>query len=168
MGKEKNLHIGTVVGVHGIKGWLKVAAYTESPESFDIGRQLTVKTGSGRTATYTIRDVRPHKNLLHLAFETVESRDAAEALKGAELMIDRAELPEPEDGSWYWCDLIGLVVYEGEVQIGRVENIFATGSNDVLVVRDGEAERLIPLLESIVRQIDFDSQTITVELPEGL
>ena len=168
METERSLHIGTVVGVHGIKGWLKVAAYAESPELFDIGRQLTVKTGSGETAVYTVRDVRPHKNLLRVAFETVESREAAEALKGAELMIDRAELPEPEDGSWYWCDLIGLVVYEGEVRIGRVENIFATGSNDVLVVRDGEAERLIPALESIVRGIDLDSQTITVDLPEGL
>ena len=168
MDRERNLHIGTVVGVHGIKGYLKVASHAENTEPFDIGRQLTVKTGSGRTMTYTVRDVRPHKNLLRVAFETVDSRDAAEALKGAELMIDRSELPDTEDGSWYWCDLIGLVVYEGEVQIGRVEHIFATGSNDVLVVRDGEAERLIPLLESIVRQIDFNSQTITVELPEGL
>lgn len=160
--------MGKVVGVHGIKGWLKVQSFAESVEPFRAGRRVGVRRSGSGMAAYTVRDVRPHKNSLRLALESVETRNAAEALVGAELLIDRAELPELEEDRWYWCDLIGLSVYEAEVYIGRVQTIFATGSNDVLVVARGDRERLIPVIESVVRRIDLDNQMIEVELPEGL
>ena len=168
MEKGGDLHIGKVVGVHGIKGWLKVVSFAENPEPFTPGRQVYVKKGENRPEAYTIQDCQPYKNVLRVAFDAVASREDAEALVGAELLINRAELPEPEDDSWYWFDLIGLSVYEDDVYIGRVENIFATGSNDVLVVMHEGTERLIPVIESIVRQIDVDNKTIRVNLPEGL
>ena len=168
MDSERCLQMGKVVGVHGIKGWLKVQSFAESAEPFRAGRRVGVRHSGAGMATYMVRDVRPHKNLLRLALESVETRDAAEALVGAELLIDRAELPEPEEDHWYWCDLIGLSVYEAEVYIGRVQTIFATGSNDVLVVARGDSERLIPAIESVVRRIDLGNKLIQVELPEGL
>ena len=168
MTAESDLHIGTVVGVHGIKGYLKVLSYAESAKPFEPGRQLFVRQGGNCPETYTIRDARQHKRLLRVAFEAVETREAAEALVGAELMIERSELPELGDGTWYWSDLIGLAVYEGDVYIGEVAHIFATGSNDVLVVICGETERLIPAIDSIVRHIDLDGKIMQVELPEGL
>jgi len=168
MDRGSDLHIGTVVGVHGIKGVLKVLSFAESIEPFEPGKQVFLKCGGGPGQTYTIRDARPHKNLLRVAFEAVETREAAEALVGARLMIDRSELPEPEDGSWYWSDLIGLAVYQKDTYIGQIAHIFATGSNDVLVVTYGETERLIPAIDSIVRQIDLDERIMRVELPEGL
>lgn len=168
MEKGGDLHIATVVGAHGIKGYVKVVSYAENTAPFISGRQVYVKTGENRLEAYTVRDCRPHGNVLRVAFNDVDSREAAEALVGAELLISRSELPEPEDDSWYWCDLIGLAVYEGDVYIGRVKHIFATGSNDVLVVRRGKTERLIPVIESIVRQIDLENKTIVVDLPEGL
>ncbi len=167
-----DLHIGKIVGVHGIKGYLKVLSYSESAEPFEPGRQLFVRQGGNGpeayTEAYTVRDARQHKRLLRVAFEAVETREAAEALVGAELTIDRSELPELEAGTWYWSDLIGLAVYEGDAYIGEVAHIFATGSNDVLVVTCGENERLIPAVDSIVRRIDLDEKTMQVELPEGL
>lgn len=163
-----DLHIGKVVGVHGIKGYLKVLSYAESGEPFEPGRQLFVRQGGNRPETYTVRDCRQHKRLFRVAFEAVETREAAEALVGADLMVDRSALPEPEDGAWYWSDLIGLSVYEGDAYIGEVAHIFATGSNDVLVVICGETERLIPAIDAIVRRIDLDEKIMQVELPEGL
>jgi len=169
MEKGGDLHIGEVVGAHGVNGYLKVVSFAENSEPFTPGRQIYVKTGKSRQEAYTVRDCRPHKNLLRVAFETIETREAAEDLVGAGLFIDRSELPELEKDTWYWYDLIGLAVYEDETYIGQVDNIFATGANDVLVVKDEDgAERLIPVIESIVRQIDLEKKAIQVDLPEGL
>lgn len=162
------LQIGTVVGVHGIKGYLKVLSYAESLEPFEPGRQVCLKQKGVGRGYYTVWDSRPYKNLLRVAFEAVNTRTEAEELIGADILIDRSELPEPEAGEWYWSDLMGLEVYEGGSFLGRVENIFATGSNDVLVVGRGKNERLIPAIESIVRHIDLDNKIMLVELPEGL
>lgn len=168
MEKGGDLHIGTVVGVHGIRGYLKAVSFAENSEPFTPGRQVYVKTAKGGRKAYTVRDYKPYKNVIRIAFETVETRKAAEKLVGAKLFINRSELPEPGDDTWYWCDLIGLAVYADHVYIGRVEHIFATGGNDVLVVRHDGTERLIPVIESIVRQIDLENKKILVTLPEGL
>jgi 16S rRNA processing protein RimM len=163
-----DLHIGSVVGVHGIKGHLKVVSFAETITPFSAGSTVAVQTGTGSVQEFTIREVRPHKNILRVALEGVETREDAENLVGARFVVDRADLPEPEAGSWYWCDLIGLAVYAGDACIGRVAGLFETGSNDVLVVADEESERLIPAIDSIVQKIDLENQIMQVELPEGL
>ncbi|MBS3757524.1 MAG: 16S rRNA processing protein RimM [Desulfobacterales bacterium] len=163
-----HLHIGTIVGAHGVKGWVRVVSFAETSKPFTPGRRIYIKKTDGRPAAYTVRDYQPYKNILRVSFEMIATRDAAEDVVGAQLFINRSELPEPEDDSWYWHDLIGLAVYQEDTYIGRVENIFATGSNDVLVVRHEGGERLIPLIESIIRQIDLEKKTIRVDLPEGL
>ncbi|HMA86818.1 MAG TPA: ribosome maturation factor RimM [Desulfosalsimonadaceae bacterium] len=169
MEKDGDLHIGKVVGVHGIKGYLKVLPFAENSAPFTPGRRVYVKTGQSGKQALTVRECRLHRNLLRVAFEAIETREAAESLVGAELFINRSELPELEDDTWYWYDLIGLAVYADDTYIGRVDNIFATGANDVLVVKnEDEIERLIPVIASIVRQIDLDNKTIRVELPNGL
>jgi 16S rRNA processing protein RimM len=168
MEKGDWLPIATIVGAHGIKGHLKVLSHAESIEPFVPGGEIALRLSEGRMVTVVVREARPHKNRLHVLLEGVEAREGAEALRGAEFMIERTELPEPEEGSWYWCDLIGLSVYDGRTYIGRVENLFATGGNDVLVVSDGANERLVPAVDSIVRLIDPENRLMRVELPEGL
>ena len=87
--------------------------------------------------------------------------------------FERVALPELEEGSYYWCDIIGLAVFTTDEQyIGRVESIISTGSNDVFMVKDldkgDDNETLIPALESVVLEIDFEHKTMRVALPEGL
>jgi len=163
------LHIGKIVGVHGMKGYLKIYSFAESTGLFDPGKQLTLKRPDGEMETVTVVDTQPYKNFLRVAFADVTDRSAAEALIGAGLYINRSELSEPEDGRWYWCDLIGLAVYQTDgAYLGQVENLFETGSNDVFVVKNGETEILIPVIESVVRNVDLEKKKITVDLPEGL
>ncbi len=169
MDKDDTLLIGKIVGVHGMKGYLKVFSFDESMDLFDPGRQIRLKSSSGVMNTFTVKDVQVYKNVLRIAFEGISDRTSAEALTGSELMLKRSELPEPEEGTWYWCDLIGLAVYGIDgTYLGHVENLFETGSNDVLVVKRGEEEILIPVTESIVCDVDFEEQKISVDLPEGL
>ena len=169
MDKADTLLIGKIVGVHGMKGYLKVYSFDESADLFDPGRQVQLKNSSGAMSTFTVKDVQAYKNVLRVAFEGISDRTSAEALIGFELLLNRSELPAPEEGSWYWCDLIGLAVYGIDgTYLGHVENLFETASNDVLVVKRGEAEILIPVTESIVCDVDFKEQKISVDLPEGL
>jgi 16S rRNA processing protein RimM len=169
MDKDDTLLIGKIVGVHGMKGYLKIYSFDESIDLFERGRQIQLKSSSGAVKTVTVEDVQPYKNILRIAFEGIPDRTAAEALNGSELLLKRSELPEPEEGRWYWCDLIGLAVHGNDgTFLGHVENLFETGSNDVLVVKRGEEEFLIPVTESIVCDVDFDEQKISVDLPEGL
>ncbi|MDA3895877.1 MAG: ribosome maturation factor RimM [Desulfobacteraceae bacterium] len=169
MDKDDTLLIGKIVGVHGMKGYLKVYSFDESIDLFAPGRQIRLKKSSGTVSTFTVKDVQSYKNVLRIVFEGMSDRTAAETLIGSELLLKRSELPEPEEGEWYWCDLIGLAVHDIDgTYLGHVENLFETGSNDVLVVKHGDEEVLIPVTESIVCDVDFDEQKISVDLPEGL
>jgi len=90
-------------------------------------------------------------------------------LIGAELFIPQTELPELDEDTYYWFELIGIEVYttRGDY-LGRITSIFPTGSNDVYVVKDNKQEMLIPALESVVLDIDLDLKRMQVDLPEGL
>ncbi len=167
--KDPLLHIGRIVGVHGAKGCLKLYSFSEAVGLFDSGKRIQVRQRDGTMRVCTVTGLQPHKNLYRIFFEGVDDRSTAEALVDAELFMERTALPDPEEGSWYWCDLIGIDVYAADdAYIGKIAHVFATGANDVFVVRHGERETLIPAIESIVRRIDLDQKRMTVDLPEGL
>jgi 16S rRNA processing protein RimM len=161
--------IGKVVGVHGVKGANKICSYAESLSAFKPGRPILTRDSSGRESSREINWVKPHTGTPLLAFKGVADREQAQALIGAELFIEKTDLPELEEGTYYWYDLIGLEVYTTEEEyIGRLEKIIETGSNDVYAVKKGTQELLIPALESVVLDIDLEKKRMRVDLPEGL
>ena len=161
--------IGEIVGVHGLRGALKVRSYADSPLLFEAGLALYVESPAGHVQACTLDWAKPHGKGVLLSITGVAGREAAEALVGSRLLVDRAMLPALEEGSYYWFELIGLSVYttQGEY-LGRLDAILPTGSNDVYVVRDGDAETLVPALASVVQVIDTDQRRMEVNLPEGL
>lgn len=173
MGKDGFLTIGKIVGAHGVKGNTKVHSYAESLSVFEPGSSILVINAQGIEKTFEIKWAKPHSRGALLSLQGIDSRKSAEALIGSELFITRKSLPELEDGSYYWSDIIGLSVFTTDEQcIGRVESIIPTGSNDVYVVKDlskdHDNETLIPALESVVLEIDLENKTMRVDLPEGL
>lgn len=169
MGEANSLCLGRVVGVHGIRGGLKLLSYAESEEVFAAGRRVRLRDAHGAEEVFTLREARPRRGgvLLHLV--EVTDRTAAERLVGRDLWIDRAELPPLPEGTHYWEDLIGLAVFEVDGRLlGRLEAIFPTGSNDVYVVRDGRREILVPALARVIREVDLAGRRMVVALPEGL
>ena len=169
MDKAGLLTIGKIVGAHGIKGNLKVFSYAETQAIFQSKRNVLVRNKSGRLHEFRIMWVSSYKRGALLSLEEITDRSQAEALVGSELLIDKSELPELEDGSYYWFDLIGLSVWTTENQlIGQIESIIQTGSNDVYVVNGKDGETLIPALTSVVLEIDLTHQTMRVKLPDGL
>lgn len=163
------LQIGKITGVFGVRGELRIYSMAEDPMFFQPGSRVMLRENGGWYADYTILTVKPHKNILRVGFREIADRDAAEALVGHDLFIPRSELPETDDDTWYWCDLIGLDVFDTyDHCIGRVTAMIDTGSNDVFVVKDGTDETLVPFIQSVVIEIDLENRRMVVDLPEGL
>ncbi len=158
-----------IVGVHGVKGELRVRSYAEDAALFQPGGRILIDCPRTGRRMHTLKWVRPHKRMLLFALEGLDSRDEAEALIGAEILVAREQMPEPEEGAYYWCDIIGLHVYEeDDTYLGRIEEIIPTGSNDVYVVIDGDKETLVPALQTVIRCVDLQAKRMRVNLPEGL
>ena len=173
MKKNDLLLIGKIVGTHGLKGYIKVYSYAESASVFKTESLILVRSPQDRERAYTVKWAKPHKNITHMSLKGITSLDLAEPLVGSALYIEKANHPELEEGIYYWDDIIGISVFTiDDRYIGRVKSIIPTGSNDVLVVkdpnRDKESEVLVPVLESVILEVDLKEKTMRVDLPDGL
>lgn len=173
MKKNGFLIIGKIIGTHGLKGSVKVHSYAESLSLYEPNSLIIVRSAKGWEKTYPIKWAKPHKRLILLSLEGITNLNLAEELIGSELIIKQANLPELENGSYYWFDIIGLSVFTNDGKyLGIVESIIPTGSNDVYVVKDPakdqDNEILIPALESVVLAIDLKQKIMRVDLPAGL
>ncbi len=163
------LLIAKIVGTHGLKGTFRVYSHAESFSVFKPDSLILIRNTRGFEKIHEINWVKPLKKTILLSMKGISTISQAEALIGSELFISKADLAEPEDGSHYWFDLIGLSVFTIDNKyIGSIESIIQTGSNDVFVVKDGDEEILIPGIESVVLSMDFNQKTMTVDLPNGL
>ena len=172
MNSADSFTIGKVTGVHGLNGNLKVWSFAQSVDTFGAGSMVLLKTENRSGKNYRILNATAYKKGVLLSLEGVDDRNSAEDLVGCEIRISRDQLPEPEEDSWFWQDLIGLkVVDESRGDLGVVADIFPTGANDVLVVRPGNrksetGEILVPMHRHFVRDVNLDNQVLTTRLPE--
>ncbi len=163
-GSTRRILVGRIHGAFGVRGEVKLESFTE-PETSILGYQpWTLRDPRGVERPLSgVRGRAAAKGLV-ASVPGVEDREAADALRGTELWVDRSVLPPPKPGEYYWVDLEGLRVVNLEgIDFGTVSHLFSTGVNDVLVVR-GERERMIPFREpDYVTSVDFDTGVITVD-----
>lgn len=162
---ETRVLLGAVAGAHGIRGEVKVKTFTETPEGLAAYGPLT--TESGRTLR--IAQLRPVKaGEAVVRFEGVSDRNAAEALKGAQLFVDRAALPETEANEFYIADLIGLpAVNASGTTVGTVTAVHDFGAGDVLEIAllSGETE-YVPFTDDTVPAVDIEAKRVIVRIPQ--
>jgi len=155
--------VGRIVGVFGVAGAVKLHSFTEPRENIFSYRPWLVRLGNETREIDRAKGKVQGKGMV-ATLPGVDDRDAAAALMGAEIYVQRSALPQAAPGEVYWSDLEGLRVstVEGR-ELGVVSHLFATGANDVLVVK-GERERLVPFIrDSVVREIDLAAGTIVVD-----
>lgn len=166
---QKRLEVGQIVNTFGIKGEVKVSPFTDDINRFDDLKKVYVKTKKD-AKLYKIENVRYHKNMVLLKLEGIENPEQAELLKNAYLEIDREDAIPLEEGQYFIVDLIGLDVYTDEEKLlGKVEDIYNTGANDIYVVKDELGKQiLLPGIKDVIKVVDFDNEKIIVHLIPGL
>ena len=155
--------LGRIVGLFGVRGWVKVYSYTEPREALlDYKDWLLSRDGGWQPVA--LAQGKRHGKAVIARLEGIEDRDAAAELTGSDIGVDRDALPDPGEGHYYWADLEGLtVVHKDGTELGKVACLMATGANDVLVV-DGPAERLIPFVQGeVILDVDLAAGVIRVD-----
>ena len=166
---NKYLELGQIVNVKGLKGEVKVNSFTDDNTKFERIPKVFLKRKENLTE-YEIEKVGYAKNQVIIKFKGVNSVEEAETLRNSYIVVDREIFGELPEGVYYIADLIGLDVYtESNEYLGKVDDIFSTGSNDVYVVKDELGkQKLLPGIDEVIKQIDLESGKIIVNLIEGL
>ena len=155
--------MGRIVAPYGVLGWLKVVPDTELLDGLlDYSTWWVGKDGNWQEKE--IESAKIHNDVLVVKLKGVNDRDAAFACKGQQVAVPRDALPAPEENEYYWADLIGLSVRNQQgVDLGFVTNLLETGANDVLVVKDGNVERLLPFIDQVILEVDIPGKAILVD-----
>jgi len=157
--------VGRVAGPHGVGGLLRILSFTRPVENLlNYAPWSFHRDGAWREVAVCPDSARRHDNSFLCRVDGVDDREAAAALRGVLIGVPETALPESGPDEFYWRDLIGLdVVTPAGDRFGRVENLMATGANDALIVNDGENERLIPFIATVVTNVDLDRSVIVVD-----
>lgn len=155
--------VGRITGAHGVRGWVKVASFTDPVDNLLDYRPWLVRQGAAWQPLKVLEVHRRGKGFV-ARIEGCDDRDGAEAWAGRDIGVPADRLPEPEEDEYYWFELEGLqVTTTAGIDLGQVERVFATGANDVLVVRKEDREHLLPFIAAVVLEVDRVRRVITVD-----
>ena len=167
--------LGRVIGVHGVRGWIKVHSDTQPRENILNYPQWWLNKRGNWEEVKVVQSQHTPKNVLAL-LEGLSDRDEAEQLRGTEIAIPRDLLPATEAGEFYWMDLVGCEVFDTDgLRLGIATRLFETGANDVLEIRDerplAEGEKypngpniLVPWVRpDVVVDVDVQAKKIVVD-----
>jgi 16S rRNA processing protein RimM len=176
------VELGRVLDAWGIKGWVRIQPHSADTEALFASQNWFLQPPEARFArgfsafagcvAVQVAELKAHADGLVARLDGVDDRNTAESLKGCRISLPRSAFPPPEEGEFYWVDLIGLEVFnrEGE-HLGVVRDLMSTGPTSVLVLEypeqvDGEektAERLIPFVDAYIDKVDPSQRRITAD-----
>lgn len=161
--EKTNVLIGKIIGVYGIKGWVKVLSYTR-PKDNILNYEIWLVGSDAEQIEQNVTDCKRHGKGIIAKLQTVDDREQARLLTGSDIYIRRSQLPELATGEYYWHELMGLsVVDQYQKNLGTITDILETGGNDVFVIT-GDKRRLIPWVMGIyIKEIDLDSEQVRVD-----
>lgn len=160
--KETDILMGIIGAAHGIKGEVRVKSFAADPGGLGDYGPLRAKDGR----TFTVKMIRPAKEVVIVRFAEVPDRNAAEALSGVELFVDRAALPDDlEEEEFYHADLVGLDVFdENGAAIGTVLALHDFGAGDILEVRPkGGKSLMVPFTRAAVPEISLVGRCMRID-----
>ena len=166
---QENLEIGQIVNTFGIKGFVKVNPFVDDISRFDDLKKVYIKKQKV-LKELEVEEVKYHKNMVLVKFKGIHKVEEAETLRNSYLEVDRENAIDLQEGEYFIADLLGLEVITDEGNtLGKLEDIFNTGSNDIYVVKDELGKQiLLPAISEVIKEIDIDGKKILVHLLEGL
>ena len=166
---DNYLEIGKIINSYGLKGFIKVLPLTDNIKRYELLKTVFIDYRNN-LEIFDIEEVKYHKNFVLLKLKGLDDINQVEKYKESYIKIDRKDGVKLPKDSYYIVDLIGLNVetIEGEY-LGKIDDIFPTGSNDVYVVKNELGKQiLIPAIKSVIKEIDIENKKIKVHLIKGL
>jgi 16S rRNA processing protein RimM len=170
--KKEYLRIARITGVHGLNGRLKIYVITDIPDRFKINNRIFIEH-KGEYRIFSIKGFSVNKGKIALLqLDGITDRDSAENYRGADIFIDRDDAEKTrsglEDGSFYYCDIIGCTAFLDGKPFGEVTDIMDAGSGSILVITSGEKDFMLPFVESMVDTAEIKRMRIDIKPVEGL
>ena len=165
MQNDKTINIGKVIGLHGVKGWLKILSFSSPPENIFNYKSLII-SNKYINQIFHIEDSRKQGKKILIKLDNIDDRTSAESLKESDIYIQRSDLPQLSEDTYYWEDLLGFNVFnQNNIKIGNVDSFIETGSNDVLIVKTIKNKNiLIPfIMNKSIKVVNIESHCITVD-----
>ena len=157
--KKQFLEAGKIVGIHGLKGEVRIDPWCDGPDFLARFKRLFDKNEN----EMKIRSARVHKNIVIVHFRNVDTPEQAEQLRGKIVYIDRADVRLPE-GVYFVQDLIGLeaVDIDSGMSYGKITDVFQTGANDVYQITNEGKDFLVPKIPQVIPKIDVDDGKVFI------
>ncbi len=166
---QEYLEISQIVNTFGVKGMVKVNPFTDDITRFDKLKKVYICKKASMEEV-EIEEVKYHKNMVLLKIKGINDMNQAEKCKGLYLKIHRKDAIKLPKDTYFIADLLGLEVYTDEgVLLGKVDDIYNTGSNDIYVVKDDLGKQiLLPGTKEVLKEISLEKEKIVVHLIKGL
>lgn len=156
MNEKDTFLLGVIVKAQGIKGEVKVKPYTDTPDVLCRLKHVILKNQK-----VDIQSARADKTMAYIKFYGIDERDAAEGLRGVEIYVEKENAPKLPKGRYYIDDLIGcMVLDDSNEQLGSLVNVMQNGANDVYVIKNNKGEILVPVLNSVIKEINIEKKEI--------
>ncbi len=160
---------GKIIGVHGLRGDLKVYPHSEDPEALLAANRVKLVAPGQSAELYPVACSRLHKGRVLLRLKGLEHISKVEHLVGALIHLPYDELPSLDEGEHYWYQIEGMSVVDRSLgDLGTLKSYFTTAAHDTWVVDGPFGEVMVPVVDAFIGEINLDEETIQVDLPEGL
>ncbi len=165
---DKYVLLGKVAKAHGLRGEVKIFSFSGQPENFCEYREIVLVDLAGNLSSpLAVEKFRVQGRIAIVQLASVNSRNRAEEIEGRGVLLAKNLLPETAEGEYYWYQYEGKLVLDQSGQtIGRVESLFSNGAQDIMIVKSGEAEILIPITKDII--VRETANKLIVNPPPGL
>jgi 16S rRNA processing protein RimM len=165
---EEYVLIGKIAGPHGLRGEIKLQCFSDSAESMQEYSRLFVVDKQGRLSpSLQVRKCRLQGKTAVVKLDGIDDRNKAEELQGSGVLIKEEDLPPLAENEYYWYQMMHLQVTTAEGQkLGLIDSIFSNGAQDVMVVKDGNNEFLVPIVDSIIKE--HTKKGVVITPPPGL
>lgn len=164
------IEYGKIIKIHGIKGEIRVFPYSSDFHNFDyLARLFIGNFNCKETKEFTVESKRIHKRSIIVKLKDIDTPEMAGQLVGRPVFLDKDSLSTTDEDEYYWFDLIGLSVVTTEgVKAGTVEHLMETPAHDILIVKSGDNEYLVPVNDRFIKKIDIENSEIIIYPVEGL
>lgn len=160
--------MGRIAEPYGLKGWLKLEAFSSDPQALLHASVWWLRDKQNELRPLVRELIKNQGGALVVKLQGINDRSAAELLKQQRIEVPRSEFPAPEPGEYYWADLIGCEVWNADQKLGTVQDLIDNGAHSVLQVKlnaEGQEKtrfELIPFVAAYVGEVNLASKRIEV------